>query len=68
MLTVLLAGHAVNEGITQPTITLNEQVDVFPLPSFAVAVTVVVPTGKNVPDSLVYVIVGTPQLSVAVTV
>ena len=36
---------------TQPTVTLNEQLVVFPLPSFAVAVTVVVPTGKKLPDA-----------------
>ena len=45
---LILPAHSVKVGITQPTVTVNEQVDVLPLASVAVAVTVVVPTGKKV--------------------
>ena len=48
------------------TVTVNEQVAVFPLPSVAVAVTVVVPKTKEEPEAGLNEIVAVPQLSEAV--
>ena len=48
LLTTFTTGVA---GVTQLTITLNEQVAVNPFTSVTTAVTTVVPTGKNVPDA-----------------
>ena len=47
--TVMLAGQVTAGGWLSITVTVNEQVDVLPLPSVAVAMTVVVPRGKTVP-------------------
>ena len=48
------------------TVTLNEHVEVLPLPSLAVAVTVVFPIGNVEPLAGLYVNVAVPQLSEAV--
>jgi hypothetical protein len=51
------------------TVTVKEQVAVFPQASVAVAVTTVVPTGNTVPDGGTTVgVIGPAQLSVAVTI
>jgi hypothetical protein len=51
------------------TVTVNEHVDEFPQASVATLVTVVVPSGKVLPDDGVETTVTEPaQLSVAVTV
>jgi hypothetical protein len=50
------------------TVTLKLQVAEFPAASLAVAVTVVVPTGKTEPDGGLLVTFGTEQLSVALTI
>ena len=55
-------------GVTSLTVTLKVQLFVFPAASVAVAVTVVVPTGKTEPDAGLLTIVGAPQLSLPVTV
>jgi hypothetical protein len=64
-LTVMLEGHPVITGfVLSWTITLNEQVDVFPSASVAVYVTSVVPRLKVVPGFCVAVSVSVPpQLS-----
>ena len=46
-----IAGHVITGGSTSFTVTVNEQVAVLPEPSVALAVTVVVPTGKKDPDA-----------------
>jgi hypothetical protein len=48
-------------------VTVKLQVDVFPLTSVATLFTVVVPTGKVLPDAGVLTMLATEQLSVAVT-
>ena len=48
------------------TVTVKEQVEVLPWPSFAVAVTVVVPIGNVEPEAGLYEMVAVPQLSEAV--
>ena len=55
-------------GVTSLTVTLKVQLFVFPAASVAVAVTVVVPTGKTEPDAGLLTIVGAPQLSLPETV
>ena len=55
-------------GVTSLTVTLKVQLFVFPAASVAVAVTVVVPTGKAEPDAGLLTIVGAPQLSLPETV
>ena len=55
-------------GVTSLTVTLKVQLFVFPAASVAVAVTVVVPTGKTEPEAGLLTIVGTPQLSLPETV
>src|SRR5213075_1186003 len=50
------------------TVTVKLQLDELPAASVAVAVTVVVPTGKTEPDALLVTTVGTEQLSLAATV
>jgi hypothetical protein len=50
------------------TVTVNMQVEALPAASVAVQVTVVVPTGKNVPDGGEQTTVTPGQLSVAVAV
>ena len=66
-LTVMFEGHPVITGpVLSCTITLKEQIDVFPAASVAVYVTGVVPRLKTVPGFLVGVNVTLVQLSVAV--
>jgi hypothetical protein len=55
-------------GVVSTTITWNEAVDVLPLVSVAVQVTVVVPSGNVDPDAGVQLNVATATLSVAVAV
>ena len=65
--TVMLEGHPVITGpVLSCTVTLNEQVDVFPSASVAVYVTGVVPRLKTVPGFFVVVNVTAVQLSDAV--
>ena len=63
--TVMFEGHPVITGLVlSKTITLKEQVDMFPTASVAVYVTGVVPRTKSVPGFLVLVSVSVPpQLS-----
>src|SRR5829696_5226082 len=49
------------------TVTLKLHEEVLPLPSLAVAVTVVVPIGKTLPAGALVVMVAVPQLSLPVT-
>jgi hypothetical protein len=49
------------------TVTLNEQLAVFPAESVAVETTVVVPSGNEEPEGGLLTTVTEPQLSVAVT-
>ena len=56
--TVILPGQVIVGGCTSSTVTVNVQVAV-PQALVAVAVTVVVPTGKKVPEACEYVITGT---------
>jgi hypothetical protein len=63
-------GHDVSCGlaVSSVTVTMNEQLAVFPLLSRAVQFTVVLPTGKLLPDGGVQVIVTfVPHRVVAVT-
>ena len=53
----ILAGQVIVGGCTSSTVIVNVQVAT-PQVLVAVAVTVVVPTGKNVPDACEYVITG----------
>ena len=55
-------------GVASLTVTLKVQLCELPAASVAVAVTIVVPTGKTEPDAGLLMTVGTPQLSVAFTV
>lgn len=64
--TWISAGQMMVGGAPSMTVTLNEQVLVFPAASVAVQVTVVVPTGKNEPDAGVQEDVRPGQLSVTV--
>jgi hypothetical protein len=67
--TVIGAGHVMTGASVSLTVTVNEQLEVLPLPSSAVQVTVVVPTEKLEPDAGTQVTVGAGlQLSVAVAV
>jgi hypothetical protein len=66
--TVTGAGQVMLGACESLTFTVKVQLAVFPFTSVAVAVTVVVPTGKVEPDNGRYVIVDTAQLSVAVAV
>ena len=68
--TVLLAGCTVITGsCASRTVTVNVQIELFPQASVAVDVTVVVPSGKAVPEAGELTIVTAPaQLSIAVTV
>jgi hypothetical protein len=49
-------------------VTVKEHIAVLPLPSVAVQLTVVTPTGNVAPDGGLQTTVGVPKLSVAVTV
>src|SRR6266480_1929755 len=53
---------------TSLTVTVKLQLCVLPAASVAVATTVVVPTAKTEPEALLVTIVGTEQLSLALTV
>ena len=64
---MMLAGQAIVGGCVSLTVTVNEHEAVFIAASVAVQVTVVVPTGKVVPDAGTQLMVGAAQLSVAVT-
>lgn len=64
----MLAGHAIAGGCRSFTVTVSVHCAVFPDVSVAVAVTVVVPFGKDVPDGGLLTTVTPGQLSVAVTV
>src|SRR5215813_3309793 len=55
-------------GVTSLTVTVKLQLLELPAASVAVAVTVVVPTGKTEPDAGLLRTVGTEQLSLALTV
>jgi hypothetical protein len=64
---VMFEGQLVITGlVVSTTVTLNVQVDVFPVPSVAVYVTGVVPNANELPDARVAVNVGLPQLSDAI--
>ena len=49
--TLIAAGQVITGGWLSTTVTVNEQVAVCPLPSVAVAVTVVAPSAKVLPDA-----------------
>jgi hypothetical protein len=66
--TLTFAGHTIVGACVSFTVTVNEQVAVFPDVSVAVAVTVVVPFGNAVPDGGLLTTVTPGQLSLAVTV
>jgi anti-sigma factor RsiW len=58
LLSVWLAGQVIVGGCVSVTVTVNEQLPAVIIPRLgAVQFTVVVPTGKNVPDAGVQVIV-----------
>jgi hypothetical protein len=67
VLTVILAGQMTTGGWVSRTVTVKVHWVVLPLPSRAVLVTVVVPTGKAKPLSGTLTTFATVQLSVAVT-
>ena len=62
----MFAGHTITGFSTSSTVTSKLHVLVFELASVTVYVTVVVPTGKTVPDACpaVSVVTGAGQLSV----
>ena len=60
------AGHVIVGGWVSLTVTVKLHVDVFPDASVAVLVTVVVPTGKVLPEAGLLVTVTPGQLSLAV--
>ena len=64
--TTILLGQVMLGAWLSFTVTVKEQVEVFPCPSLAVAVTVVVPKANVEPETGLYVKVAVPQLSVAV--
>jgi hypothetical protein len=59
-LTVTFAGHVTVGSMSSVTVTVKVQVPVLPDPSVAVHVTVVVPTGKLVPDAGTHMTVASP--------
>ena len=63
-----LAGFESSCSLTSDTVTGKEQDAVFPAAAVAVQVTVVVPSGKQVPDAGAQLIVTPGQLSEAVGV
>lgn len=65
-LTVIFAGQVIVGGCVSFTLIVNVQVAVLPEPSVAVAVTVVVPTGKKLPDAGLLTTVTPGQLSLTV--
>ena len=64
----MLAGHAIFGGSSSLTVTVNEQLSLFPAASVATDLTVVVPLGNVEPDAGVETTVTPGQLSLAVTV
>ncbi|MDN4594488.1 hypothetical protein NWF35_11350, partial [Polycladomyces subterraneus] len=64
--TVILAGQVIVGGSVSCTVTVKAQLSVFPVPSDAVQVTVVVPTGKKEPEGGEQVTVTPGQLEVGV--
>ena len=62
----MLAGQVIVGFCASTTVTVNVQLAVWPAASVAVAVTVVVPTGKKLPDAGLYPILTPGQLSLAV--
>ena len=60
--------NVITGAVTSLTVTVKLHVFVLPAASVAVAVTVVVPTGKTEPEAGLLTTVGTEQLSLAVTV
>ena len=68
LLTTTLAGQVITGACVSLTLTVNWQVLTLPEASVAVTVTVVVPTGKKLPEAGELVIVTPGQLSVAVGV
>jgi len=64
--TVILAGQVMDGGCVSFIVMVNVQVAVFPTASVAVEVTVVVPTGKKLPDAGTLTTVTPGQLSLAV--
>ena len=55
--TTMSSEHAINGSSLSVTVTVNEHSAEFPESSVAVTVTVVVPTGKRLPDAWLYSIV-----------
>ena len=66
--TVMFAGHVIAGGWPSFTVTVNEQLEVFPDVSVATLVTVVTPFGNELPDGGFDTTVTPGQLSEAVTV
>jgi hypothetical protein len=64
--TVMLDEQLITGTWLSTTVTVNEQVAVFPLPSVAVPVTVVFPNANVLPEAGEETTAGLPQLSVAV--
>jgi hypothetical protein len=65
LFTVILAGHVIVGFCASTTVTVNVQDAVLPDASVAVTVTVVVPTGKKLPDAGLELTVTPGQLSLA---
>jgi hypothetical protein len=65
---VIADGQLITGAWLSVTVTVNEQVDVLPLPSVAVLVTVCVPTVNELPEAGLETVDDTEQLSVAVEV
>jgi hypothetical protein len=66
--TVIFGGQIMTGNSVSFTVTVNEQVDIFPAASVAVELTVVVPLGKKLPGAWLVTNDITEQLSVAVGV
>ena len=64
----MLAGQAIFGGSSSLTVTVNEQLSLFPAASVATLFTVVVPLGNAEPEVGVETTVTPGQLSLAVTV
>ena len=64
MLTVIFEGQVIDGGWVSLTVIVNVQEAVLPLPSVAVTVTVVVPTGNVLPEAGMPTTVVPGQLSV----
>ena len=67
LLTVMFPGtEVITGGVVSRTVIVKVRVVMFPAPSFAVTVTIVVPIAKTVPDAFEYVIVTGPTASLAI--